>query len=86
MISYTLVFFLVFEIKKIRQKFFSYFGLVLLTGCSSFGGLGGFGDFGDFGISNLIDRFSSSKDEIQIDEEEIAALRALPTLPLIWKS
>ena len=85
MISYSLFFFLS-GVKKILRNTFSISGLILLTGCSSFGGLGGFGDFGDFGISNLIDRFSSSKDEIQIDEEEIAALKALPTIPLIWKT
>lgn len=86
MISYVLVFFLCFEAKKTLQKFLLFFGLMILTGCSSFGGLGGFGNFGDFGISNLIDRFSSSKDEVQIDEEEIAALKALPSLPLMWKA
>lgn len=57
--------------------------LVLPTGCATMGELG-FGNIGDLGISNLVDLLSN-KDENEIDEEEIAALKAVPEIPLLWR-
>lgn len=49
--------------------------LALLAGCAS---------IGDLGISNLVDRMSG-KDEVEIDEEELAALKTAPEIPPLWK-
>ncbi|WP_256203763.1 outer membrane protein assembly factor BamB [Nitrosomonas sp. Nm58] len=49
--------------------------LILLTGCAS---------MGDLGISNFVDLLSN-KDEVEINEEEIAALKALPQIPILWQ-
>ncbi len=49
--------------------------LILLTGCAS---------IGDLGISNLVDLLSN-KDEHEVDKEEIATLKAVPEIPLLWK-
>lgn len=50
------------------------FVLATLSGCAS---------MGDLGISNLVDMMSS-KEEVEVDEEEIAALKAAPEIPQLW--
>lgn len=50
-------------------------GLVCLTGCAS---------VGDLGISNLVDLLSN-EEEVEVDQEEIAALKAAPEIPLLWQ-
>lgn len=49
--------------------------LVLLAGCAS---------IGDLGISRVVDLISD-EEEAEIDEEEIAALKAAPAIPLLWQ-
>lgn len=48
--------------------------LTALSGCAS---------MGDLGISNLVDMMSN-KEEVEVDEEEIAALKAAPEIPQLW--
>ncbi|SFI25435.1 outer membrane protein assembly factor BamB [Nitrosomonas sp. Nm34] len=65
------------------RHFALFTAMVLLAGCASMGDLG-IGNIGDLGISNLVDQLSD-KDENKVDEKEIAALKAVPEIPLLWK-
>lgn len=65
--------------RKAGGTFFRHFVLslvlVLLTGCAS---------IGDLGISNVID-LMRGEDEVEVDEDEISALKAAPKIPLLWQ-
>lgn len=65
------------------RRFALFAVIILLAGCASIGDLG-IGNIGDLGISNLVDQLSD-KDENEVDEKEIAALKTVPEIPLLWK-
>jgi outer membrane protein assembly factor BamB len=52
--------------------------LLMLTGCESLG-------LGNLGGGHFTDLFSKDTDEVEIDEDDMAALAALPSIESLWK-